>query len=233
MRLYLIRHGQSLNNAAFRDPAGGYVFGSSGRVPDPALTPLGHRQAEALARAVRDGRTPLPLTHLYSSRFLRAVQTAAHLADVLDLPIALREDAHEVGGIHHQDPATRTRHPATGLSITRLQVVSPRVVAPAGSDPADAWHGGFETVDDALPRARRLLGELLTAHSGSGDRVGLVTHQHFSQFILASVLGITGPPWPNFRIDNTAHVSLDVTPVDPQIHWVNRSDHLAATDVTN
>jgi 2,3-bisphosphoglycerate-dependent phosphoglycerate mutase len=232
MRLYLIRHGQSLNNAAYSDTEGGYAFGSPGRVADPELTPLGHRQAAALARAVRDGRAPLPLTHLYSSRILRAVRTAAHLADALDLTVVLRDDAHEVGGIHHQDPSARTRRPATGLSIDQLQLVSPRVVAPAGSNPADAWHGGFETVDDALPRAHRLLADLATVHGGTGDHVGLVTHQHFSQFILAAVLGLTGPPSPSFRLDNTAHVSLDLTPADPQIHWVNRCDHLAAADVT-
>jgi 2,3-bisphosphoglycerate-dependent phosphoglycerate mutase len=233
MRLYLFRHGQSQNNAAFAGAPDGYRFGNPGRVPDPELTPLGHRQAAALADAIRTGRLPVSLTRLYSSRTLRAVQTAAHLADALDLPVVLREDTHEVGGIHRQDPATGTRHPQTGLSIRRLQDVCPRATAPAGIDPCLPWHGGFESQDDAPARARQLLDDLSATHGNSGDVVGLVAHQHFGQFVLAAVLGIAGPPWPRFRIDNTAHVAIDLTRPTPEIHWVNRHDHLAPDDVSN
>jgi 2,3-bisphosphoglycerate-dependent phosphoglycerate mutase len=195
MRLYLIRHGQSQNNAVLAATVGLSEYGYPGRVPDPALTTLGHRQAAALADAVRAGRTPLPLTHLYSSFTLRAVQTAAHLADALDLPVVLRQDSHEVGGVHRHDLATDTRHPAIGHSIRQLQHICPRAVAATGSDPCIPWHGGFETEDDALPRAQRMLTALRATHGSTGDIVGLVTHQHFSQFVLAAVLGITGPPW--------------------------------------
>jgi 2,3-bisphosphoglycerate-dependent phosphoglycerate mutase len=232
MRLHLIRHGQSANNALFM-ASGGVRTGYPGRVPDPSLTDLGHRQAAALAEAIRDARTPLALTHLYSSLTLRAVQTAAHLADALDLPVALRDDLHEVGGIHRFDVATGTRHAVTGQSIRQLQDLCPRVVATTGVDRDVPWYGGFETEDDALPRARGLLAGLRQAHSRTDDVVGLVTHQHFSQFLLAGVLGLTRPPWPRFRIDNTAHVAIDLTEADPEVLWVNRCDHLPPDQITN
>jgi 2,3-bisphosphoglycerate-dependent phosphoglycerate mutase len=237
MRLYLIRHGQSANNAFFTANGAAHrtadTQGYPGRVPDPALTPQGHQQAAALAEAIRAGRTLLPLTHLYSSLTLRAVQTATYLADALDLPVRLRADLYEVGGVHRFDTATGTRHAMAGHSIRQLKVGCPRAVATADSDQDLPWHGGFETEDDALPRARRLLTDLRRIHGGSTDAVGLVTHQHFGQFLLADVLGISGPPWRRFRIDNTAHVAIDFTRPDPEVHWVNRSDHLSPREVSN
>jgi broad specificity phosphatase PhoE len=80
-RVLLVRHGQSQGNAERR-------FG--GHSPTP-LSELGHRQAEATARALASER----LTALYASDLLRAVQTAEPLARVTGLEItrtpALRE----------------------------------------------------------------------------------------------------------------------------------------------
>ena len=80
-RVLLIRHGQSQGNAESR-------FG--GHSPTP-LSGLGHRQAEATARALVNER----VTAVYSSDLLRAVQTAEPLARATGLEItrtpALRE----------------------------------------------------------------------------------------------------------------------------------------------
>jgi 2,3-bisphosphoglycerate-dependent phosphoglycerate mutase len=80
-RVLLIRHGQSQGNAEGR-------FG--GHAPTP-LSELGHRQAEATARALAKER----VTAVYSSDLLRAVQTAEPLARAAGLEItrtaALRE----------------------------------------------------------------------------------------------------------------------------------------------
>ncbi|HEX7957276.1 MAG TPA: histidine phosphatase family protein [Pyrinomonadaceae bacterium] len=80
-RILLVRHGQSQGNAERR-------FG--GHTPTP-LSALGHRQAEATARALaREG-----VTAVYSSDLLRAVQTAEPLARAAGLEVrrtaALRE----------------------------------------------------------------------------------------------------------------------------------------------
>ena len=73
-RVLLIRHGQSQGNAEQR-------FG--GHSPTP-LSGLGHRQAEATARALVHER----VTAVYSSDLLRAVQTAEPLARATGLEIA-------------------------------------------------------------------------------------------------------------------------------------------------
>jgi probable phosphoglycerate mutase len=73
-RVLLIRHGESQGNAERR-------FG--GHSPTP-LSRLGHRQAEATARALANER----VTAIYSSDLLRAVQTAEPLARATGLEIA-------------------------------------------------------------------------------------------------------------------------------------------------
>jgi len=72
-RILLIRHGQSEGNAERR-------FGGHTATP---LSALGHRQAEATARAL----SLEPITAIYASDLTRAVETAAPLARLLNLEI--------------------------------------------------------------------------------------------------------------------------------------------------
>src|SRR5438270_11589840 len=72
-RVLLVRHGQSQGNAERR-------FG--GHSPSP-LSELGHRQAEAAARALASEG----VTAVYSSDLLRAVQTAEPLARATGLEV--------------------------------------------------------------------------------------------------------------------------------------------------
>jgi 2,3-bisphosphoglycerate-dependent phosphoglycerate mutase len=80
-RVLLVRHGQSRGNAEQR-------FGGHTATP---LSELGHRQAEATARAL----AARGVTAIYSSDLLRAVQTAEPLARATGLEVrqtaALRE----------------------------------------------------------------------------------------------------------------------------------------------
>lgn len=82
-RLYLVRHGQSAGNAEGR-------FGGHSATP---LSELGIRQAEMTAKTLAKER----IDAIYSSDLHRAVQTAAPLAELLDLPII-------------KTPAFRERH---------------------------------------------------------------------------------------------------------------------------
>lgn len=85
--MILIRHGQSEFNAAFErtriDPG----------IADPRLTPQGREQARRTAHRIkRDG---LPIRRLISSPFTRALETAAILAEELQLPIEVEPIVHE------------------------------------------------------------------------------------------------------------------------------------------
>ena len=80
-RLYLIRHGQSAGNAEGR-------FGGHGPTP---LSELGIQQAERTAQVLaKEG-----ISAIYSSDLHRAVQTAEPLANLLNLPINMRETLRE------------------------------------------------------------------------------------------------------------------------------------------
>ena len=81
MRLYFLRHAQSTNNE-ITDRTGT----EDGRVEDPPLTPIGHRQAELLGRYLAAGPTSaeppgmdskdlrgFAITHLYCSLMDRAI----------------------------------------------------------------------------------------------------------------------------------------------------------------
>jgi len=249
MQLVLVRHGQSDNNVSYltavarhqeqnADPvAGSMTFdGVYARVPDPELTALGHRQAAALGRALRTA-TPPPFvpTHLYASPTLRAVATARPLSEATGLPIRLQPDAYEVGGIWDTDPATGGGLPLPGARLADLVRVGGTVQAPPDLFPAEGepWDGGFEpNLEDALPRARRVLTALLSTHRRD-DVVVLVSHQFFAQFLLAAALGWDSPPWRRFRVDNTGHLSLRMEFGETSAEWVNRVDHLDPADVTN
>ena len=100
MELFLIRHGQSANNA-LADPAL--------RVEDPLLTPVGELQAERTAAYLaarrhlhadaRDGGRPI-FDRLYCSPMIRAMQTARPIARALGVPYEVWVEIHEIGGIY-------------------------------------------------------------------------------------------------------------------------------------
>src|SRR5438874_2713334 len=82
-KLYLIRHGQSANNAEGR-------FGGHSSTP---LSPLGEEQAQRTAKLLASEG----IDQIYTSDLPRAVQTARYLADLLKIEI-------------HATPAFRERH---------------------------------------------------------------------------------------------------------------------------
>jgi broad specificity phosphatase PhoE len=90
-RVLLIRHGQSEGNAARR-------FG--GHTPTP-LSALGHRQAEATARAL----SLESITAIYSSDLMRAQETAAPLAAALNLEVR-HSDAFRERSVGHMEGLT-------------------------------------------------------------------------------------------------------------------------------
>src|SRR5689334_12997512 len=104
MKLCLVRHAQSTNNA----------LGDSlnGRHHDAPLTDLGLRQAELLAKhlaALPRAETLStngyaqsglwPFTHLYCSPMTRAMQTTRPIAQSLGLTPEIWVDFHEDGGV--------------------------------------------------------------------------------------------------------------------------------------
>ncbi|MFT3873746.1 MAG: histidine phosphatase family protein [Nocardioides sp.] len=199
MEVVLIRHGQSGNNLIWEQTGG-----IAGRDPDSPLTDLGLAQADALARwFARDASAPR-VTELHTSLMHRAVQTAAPLAETLDLPLLGHPEIFEVGGPYEEDEETGARswHPGTPMSALRA------LTSRLQHDPVDGgevwWPGPFEENAVAAERGRRVVESLIQPGATEDPRViALVTHGFFTQFLIRALLGIgdmTG--W--IQIDNTA-----------------------------
>ncbi len=224
MDILVIRHGQSHNNHVWATTGG-----SVGRLPDPPLTELGHQQAARLADAFASGRYAAAPAVLYSSLMARAVQTAAPIADALDIDLHGHLEAFEVGGPLDWDghPDTARRH-HRGAGASELTALSARLRLPEGVSDQGWWAGPVEPAELAADRARRLVAGLRERHGGSDDVVGVVCHEWFAQYLFRELLGIaqmggwvtvsnTGVSW--FREPDGPDDAVVAT-------WVNRVDHL-------
>jgi len=239
MRLYLIRHGQSENNALW-DREGL----REERHPDPELTDLGHQQARRLARFLTDNSSSgspsglvssyrndtehvegFDLTHLYCSPMIRAVDTGMYIARALEMPLVIWEDVHEVGGIFREDE--------TGLEIglpgndrAYLRARYEDLILPGdGWGQEGWWNRPFEQREQRLLRAQRFVRDLMCQHGGTDDCVAVVSHAGFCNYALAVVLD-----WPNrgrngFRINNAAITRIDLRD-QVSVVYTNRTDFL-------
>lgn len=226
MKLLLIRHAQSANNLLYQQTGS-----SQGRHHDPPLSELGCMQAEKLAQHAPTDETLSRLTHLYASLTTRAVQTAAPLAGVLNLPVQGLADAHECGGLYER-LEDGSREPRPGRTHTALLAECAALQWPADLNAGTCWDGGFEAEEDAAytNRAARVIRALRDQHSPD-DRVALVMHNYFAQFLLAELGGWTGwsgtgSAW--FSMNNTSTTLIELGPDYNVIRWVNRHDHLSA-----
>ncbi|MBI3970791.1 MAG: histidine phosphatase family protein [Chloroflexi bacterium] len=148
--IYLVRHGQSQANVE-------RVF-SNGRVDLP-LTDLGYRQA-GQAAAWLDGRN---VRRVYASPLLRARQTAAVIAERLDVPVEVLVDLDEirVGDLDGR---------RDGRSWTLHDTVLGRWRA---GDRAARFPGG-ESYGEAYDRFSKMLQQIAVRHAG--EAVVAVTH---------------------------------------------------------
>jgi broad specificity phosphatase PhoE len=166
-RVLLIRHGQSEGNAERR-------FG--GHTPTP-LSALGHRQAEATARAL----SVEPITAIYSSDLPRAVQTAAPLAAALNLEIR-QSDAFRERSVGHMEGLTfeeaAQKFPAEYAALLRR-------------DFEHVMHGG-ESYRQMLDRAANALDRAIAANQGGA--IALFSHTGTISILALHLMGALDAP---------------------------------------
>jgi broad specificity phosphatase PhoE len=151
--VWIIRHADRLD---FEDPT---WFRTAPHPHDPPLSPSGHARARALAERLRQER----IAHIVSSPFIRAVETAHAIADLLELPIGIDRGLSE-----WLNSAWFPSRPDT-LSASELARRYVRV-DPSRASLGDARWG--ESGDEAAARAAETARRLVAALSGNLVLVG-------------------------------------------------------------
>jgi probable phosphoglycerate mutase len=126
MHLYLIRHGQSYVNLSDWKPASPAEW-------DASLTPLGQRQATALAAWL-----PTAVSHvdaLYASTMSRAQETAVPLSQTYNIPITPDDRLRELGN----NRADHSPYPRESLPVQFVGLAESRSpFVPVMHDAADS-----------------------------------------------------------------------------------------------
>jgi len=235
MELYILRHGQSTNNA---------LTNREDRGCDPPLTDLGRRQAELLARHLAteiqrvSPRTRgyqehgYGITHLYCSPMWRALQTAKPIGEALGLAPEVWTDIHEWGGIYldHGEPEGIVGYPGK----TRSEILDefPNYILPAGITETGWWHQDHEDEAGCIARAVRVAGAL-HKRSQNCERIALITHAGFTAKLLATFLSQRSSDNVYYHHRNTSisRIDLDSDGI-LNVRYLNRIDHLPPEMVT-
>ena len=234
-QLYLIRHGQSGNNA---------LADQRLRTADPGLTKTGHAQARRVARHLqecadktdlRDGRGGIAghgIERLYCSAMLRALQTAQPIGAALGLAPQVSLHIHESGGIwlDSQDG----RGPVGGAGLPRSQFASrfPGFALPCAATEDGWWNRQMEQPGEMIARAARVAAAIRSRFAEASERVALVSHGTFLNMLIAHLT--FGAPVANVFLGNhnTAISRLDFAGDQVMLRYLNRIDHLPPELVT-
>lgn len=208
MRLLMVRHGESVANAA------GIYQGWD----DSPLSPLGERQAALAARAIA-ARADLRPVAIYASPLARAWRTGAAIGDALGLrPVA--------------DPGLREINigAATGLHHAAVDARWPDLAARRRTLGLDhGWPEG-ETGRRFLARVGGALDAIIATHRAAdtpGAAVILASHGGTIRFALAHLRRETAG-WPGDQIDNCSITEAIIAPGGHRLVEINCVTHLSA-----
>jgi len=207
MERYIIRHGQSVNNAGAQEW-------------DPVLTAAGHEQAHLTGRYLLTGRLEpwqesRSLTAIVCSPLRRAVQTSLGIGASHDCPIIVHPSIHETMG------------PEPGLMVVDevrelFPTVSPHPSFPAGR----WWPERNETEDDRVARAESSVRFLRDEYAGAEDTVVVVTHGTFGSYLINALLGV-GPRRAFRAAQHNCGIAKIVDEEGlPALHFHNELEHL-------
>ena len=216
--LYLIRHGESANNA----------LPNHQRVADPSLTELGQKQAHNLAAHYSDFG---PIDHVLASPFLRTLQTTQPLLKTRDLRASIWTDIYEVGGCFSgYEMGDFSGEP--GMTDTEIRREFPEFDIPGDID-ASGWYKcqPFETWEMAIPRARTQAKKLRDNFEGKDNVVFCFIHADFKQLLLQHLVpaeteyhdsGIPNSSVTHIQFDNSRGSVIDYC----------NTDHLQADEIS-
>ena len=234
-QLYLIRHGQSENNA---------LAGESPRTADPGLTRTGKTQAWRVASHlthdpdktdVRDGlvgERGYGIRRLFCSPMLRALQTTRPIGEALGLVPEVWVDIHEGGGVwlDRQDGRGRVGH--GGLTRSEMETRFPEFAIPGSVTDAGWWNRSFEARDQLVARAARVAQDIRNMLPHAPERMAMVSHGTFLNLLVQHLVLGRHMPGCRFSSHNTAIGRLDFEGDRLMVRYLNRVDHLTDDLVT-
>jgi len=223
LRFLLVRHGESANR------------GSTSKCPDPALSPKGQRQAEALADRLAGEMQKVAAVgdlQIWCSPMLRCLQTIKPTMDVLDLP--------QSKCICH---GACYEHGCAGLSFEGTPAAKIEEQFPnfqfMGFNSQSLWdYSGSndkETSEECIARAWRIvewlrpkLKEAMNCGTSS-PVVILVLHQTLGDLLLQLLLHGTSNGWtygdPVYKLKNASVTELSFQPDGKVICKEHNSDY--------
>jgi broad specificity phosphatase PhoE len=162
MILYFARHGEKKTDG---------VYNPSIKHTDPPLTAYGFKQAEALADYMKDR----DIRAVYTSRYLRARQTAAPTAEMKSLPILedQRIDEIDTGLIET-------------LSYGEIERAYPEFWEEFQGHRRDVRFPGGETGRDVKTRQNAFLKDIQTKN----ENILVVSHDGYLRLLVCSFLGL-------------------------------------------
>jgi broad specificity phosphatase PhoE len=200
IRVYLVRHGQTLWNAEGR---------YQGRM-NIELSPLGRSQAARLAGVL----AAVPLAAIYSSPLIRAWDTALAIAALHRLPVVPVADLHEIDlGVWE------------GLTEGEITRRFGDVVARRRRDPEHVVPLGGESLHEVQARALRALEEILARHDDAP--IAVVAHGAVNKMMLLSALDAPLSSYWRIRQDNAGISIVDVYGIHRVVRVMNETAHLA------
>lgn len=225
MDLFLIRHGESANNA---------LTDVSQRVADPELTAKGRVQAERVAAYLAEGLHLTPseraedrpfFDRLYCSSMIRTLHTVQAIGQAMELKSEIWVAIHEMGGIYLDHGGERGTVGYPGLTRAEIAARFPTSIPSAEVGEDGWWNAGKETDQQAQHRAIGVAADL-RARAGENTRIGFVTHGGFMSLLLSALGNQAMDDGSYYGHENTAITRIELAPGTTLIRYLNRTEHL-------
>ncbi len=207
MKVYLVRHGQSLGNE-------GGVF----QPADTPLSSLGKKQAKTLAGRFKG----ILFDVIYTSPLARARQTSEIISKEVGRPIEVWEDIQE------------TRNPKEVVALSRSSPKAKRIkrLIRQNYHKGDWRYSDEETFNELNERGKKIITHLLKHHRG--QNVLVVSHAGMIKMILARMIfenSLTPEIYWNFKYHLwSKNTGISVCEYTKEYRWVletwNDTTHL-------
>ncbi|MEM7207248.1 MAG: histidine phosphatase family protein [Pseudomonadota bacterium] len=243
MRLYLIRHAQSANNAAIA--AAGGSDQAQGRCSDPEITQTGHRQSALLASHLAGpdseprqhpfrpvATSSFNLTHVYCSLMTRSILTAEYIAASCDLPLRALPDVFERHGLYEYDDNGH-KQGVEGPGREYFEQRFSSLELPASLNNAGWWNQPVEEDPAFVERVDSVVQSVRDNRFGIDDCIALVAHGDFIDQFVNALMGVkrhdhnySGDWSGNWSFHNTSISRIDFDEQSHTVVYLNRVDHL-------